>query len=283
MRHVVSPEQRDFYHRHGYVCLRQVLPDAVIELGKSIAGQWAEKTIGGWLREGLITDGRRDLDLSHRLATVWEAAGRPQYLRSPRRDLVGPTMYRFLTHPTLLDIAEDLLDTPEIASFAIFAARPKLPDQLWTDTPWHQDAQYYRDAEHVHVVSMWAPLVSVDEQNSCLQVAPDMHRGKLYEEETDETGFRGIPKAERAALKGISIPMQAGDLLCFNQKTPHRALPNRTDTVRWSLDVRYGAAPTRVARDSELSFIARSAANPAGVETSEQWIAKWADRPEGTF
>jgi len=82
-------------------------------------------------------------------------------MRSPRRDLVGPDMYALLVEPSLLDLAEDLLGTDELSVHGIFNVRPKLPDQRRTDTPWHQDAQYYRDAEEVHVLSIWFSLQAV--------------------------------------------------------------------------------------------------------------------------
>ena len=56
-------------------------------------------------------------------------------------------MLAFLTYPELVDVAEDLFATPKgISVHGVYNARPKLPDQLWTDTPWHQDAQYWPDA-----------------------------------------------------------------------------------------------------------------------------------------
>ena len=80
-------------------------------------------------------------------------------------------MYDLLVESSLLDLVADLLGSDEISVHGIFNARPKLPDQRWTDTPWHQDAQYYRDVERVHVVSIWFPLEAVREECSCLQVA----------------------------------------------------------------------------------------------------------------
>jgi len=59
------------------------------------------------------------------MAHLWSAAGRPSYMRSPRRDLVGPDMYALLVEPSLLDLAEDLLGTDELSVHGIFNVRPK--------------------------------------------------------------------------------------------------------------------------------------------------------------
>ena len=162
---ILSEQQVDSYRRDGYVQADGVMSEQALILAERILRDWSERQIGEWLQEGLINDVRPGLDFRCRLAQLWQEAGRPKYLRSPRRDLVGPDMYALLVEPSLLDLAEDLLGTAELSVHGIFNARPKLPDQRWTDTPWHQDAQYYRDAEQVHVVSIWFPLQGVSEHS----------------------------------------------------------------------------------------------------------------------
>lgn len=284
MGKVLTDEQIDFYRREGYLHARGSVPPDALALARTILERWSNQTIDGWAHKGLIEDSRADLDFWHRLVQVWNAAGRPHYVRSPRRDLVSPEMYRFLTHPALLDLAEDVLGTPEVSVHGIFNARPKLPDQSWTTTPWHQDAQYYRDAEKSHVLSIWMPLQRVTEANSCLQVAAGWKQNVLYAGADDEeSGFLGLSKADRAALVGQSIDMDAGDALCFNQLMPHRAMPNTSDAVRWSMDLRYEATPGATESGRKQGFIARSTASPASVETYEQWLSKWAGIPAGQY
>lgn len=279
----MSMQELDQYQRDGYFLACSAVSTELIGLARTILERWVDSTIDGWLTNGLLDDRLQNVDFSQRLARAWNAAGRPTYCRSPRRDLVSREMFEFLSHPLLLDLAEDLLGTPEISVHGIFNARPKLPDQSWTDTPWHQDAQYFRDGADVHIVTMWIPLQRVTEQNSCLQVAPDLHRGRLHENYEDrETGFIGLMPAVQQTLTGLSIPMNPGDVLCFTQKTPHRALPNLSDTVRWSMDVRYEATPTATASGRKQGFIARSHLNPRSVETYEQWMVRWASIPAGS-
>lgn len=280
----LTAEQRTFYTEEGYLCLRGALPPDLLALTKHVLQKWVDETAREWLAAGLIGDLGEQLDFSERLGTLWQAAGRPQYSRSPRRELVGPEMYQILVHAVLLDIAEDLLGTEELFVHGVFNARPKLPDQAWTDTPWHQDAQYYRDAEHNHVVSLWYPLQRVTEENSCLQVAPRCQTGILYEGVIDEeTGFLGLSREARAGLNGVSIEMDPGDVLCFPQKTPHRALPNQSDRVRWSIDVRYEATDNASLSGQADGFIGRSRKNPTAVVPCEAWLAKWTDRPARSY
>ena len=284
MASVLSSGQMDLYRKEGYLRAPGSVPeDALVQI-EGILQDWCTRQIAEWVEQGLLPDGMEEVDFSRRLLRAWEAAGKPAYMRSPRRDLVGPELYDLLTHPVLLDLAADLLGTDEISVHGIFNARPKLPDQRWTDTPWHQDAQYYRDAEEIHVLSIWIPLHDVDQQNSCLQVAPGYHRGGLYADYHDEeTGFKGISKEERDRLPGVAVPMRRGDALCFGQRLPHRALANRSDAVRWSMDLRYEATATATESGRQYGFVARSPLDPTSVLSCDAWLAKWDGVPAGTY
>jgi hypothetical protein len=281
---ILNEEQIAFYHEQGYLLAKGVIPPDALHLARTVLERWTDQTIQGWVDAGLLADPMREVDFAYRLVRAWNAAGRPRYIRSPRRDLVSREMFDFLRHPAILDVAEDLLGTSEILAHGIFNARPKLPDQKWTDTPWHQDAQYYRDAEHTHVATIWIPLQAVSEENSCLQVAPGYHRGELYAGYNDEeTGFLGLSKEVRATLTGVPIRMEAGDALCFNQLMPHGALPNRSDAIRWSMDVRYEAAPTATESGKKQGFVARSLERPEWVTSYEAWLSQWEGVPAGSY
>ncbi|SEN16547.1 phytanoyl-CoA dioxygenase family protein [Paenibacillus sp. OV219] len=280
----LTDEQFAFYKQHHYVVLRQIVPQQALDRATQIISKWVDELVDAWYDQKLITDKRYDLDFQHRLVELWHAAGKPKYGRSPRRDLIGEPMYQFLKEPALVDIASQLLATEDISVHGIFNARPKLPDQKWTDTPWHQDAQYYRDAEHTHVVSMWMPLQRVTEHNSCLQVAPGFFDNTLLDGEIDqETDFLGLKREDANNLIGISLEMDPGDVLCFTQLLPHRALPNRSDAVRWSMDIRYEATAVATESGMRQGFIARSPRNPELETSCDEWLGKWITIPAGSY
>lgn len=279
----LSAGDLSFYHAQGYLHAPGVVAPAALQLARAVLERWVDETILQWQRAGLLSDPLREFDFGHRLVAAWESAGRPKYQRSPRRDLVSREMFEFLRHPSIVGIAADLLGTQEVSAHGIFNARPKLPDQQWTDTPWHQDAQYYRDGAEGHIVSIWMPLQPVSEANSCLQVVPKLQNALLHEDYLDSTGFIGLSPQAAAGLRGVSIEMQPGDALCFPQKTPHRALPNHTDAVRWSMDVRYEATPNATMSGKKQGFIVRSKADPASEMTYEAWLQKWDSIPVGSY
>ena len=63
----VTAQQRDCYHREGYLNLRGVLPPDLLSLTKYVLSRWVDDTIEQWLGEGRIADTRKDLDFQHRL------------------------------------------------------------------------------------------------------------------------------------------------------------------------------------------------------------------------
>ncbi len=284
MSYILTKEQLSFYNENRYVLLKGVVPPDAVDLARKVLERWVDDTIVRWFTEGLLNTTCAEIDFERRLVVAWNLAGKPMYLRSPRRDLVSPYMYEFLKHPVFVDIAADLLDTDEVSVHGIFNARPKLPDQKWTDTPWHQDAQYYRDAEHRHVVSMWMPLQRVTEFNSCLQMAPGFFKDKLLDATLDEvSGFVGLPKEEASTLQGVSIEMDPGDVVIFDHMIPHRALSNHSDAVRWSMDIRFEATDVVTDSGKKQGFVARSARNPQSVTTYRDWLRKWDRIPPGSY
>ena len=291
MPKILTDEQISFYREKGYVKVENVVPQRSIDLGRKVSADWVDRTVAGWVDEGLLDDGLEHLNLGRRLTAAWNEAGKPVYQRSPRRQIVCPELFQFMTEPNVIDIAEDLLGTPEVFMHGVFNLRPKLPDQRWTRTPWHQDSQYFPSVAQVHTLSIWMPLQRVTTENSCLQVAEGYHRGDMYAiTEDEETGFLGISKEERAAIPGIPIEMEAGDALCFTQLTPHAALPNKSNAVRWSIDLRYQSIADAMVDEYNVEiggrdkgFIARSEADPASVATWESWERQWEGDPYSAY
>jgi ectoine hydroxylase-related dioxygenase (phytanoyl-CoA dioxygenase family) len=49
--------------------------------------------------------------------------------------------------------------------------------------------------------------------------------------------------------------MKRGDLLFFNEMLPHRAIPNHSQGIRWSIDLRYYESSSEVAMSPSRSFV----------------------------
>ena len=103
------------------------MPPRSIELGRKVCADWVDRTVAGWVAEGLLDDGLEHLDLEHRLTVAWNEAGKPVYMRSPRRQIVSPELFAFMSEPNVIDIAEDLLGTPEVFMHGVFIYGPSCP------------------------------------------------------------------------------------------------------------------------------------------------------------
>ncbi|MEO0796238.1 MAG: phytanoyl-CoA dioxygenase family protein [Verrucomicrobiota bacterium] len=267
------------YQEQGYYLAKGVLPASLLNLCQAALENWVDRQAQNWCSEGKVGSSFSDLDFMHRFTALWDAAGKPKYDRSPRRSLVeiAPReMYQVLKHEALLNLAQAFLGTGEIVSHGVWNSRPKTPKGQFTNTPWHQDGQYFREQAHLHILTIWFPLHAVDADSGCLAVSPNFHNTKLYQNfEYPENGFTGISREDAMNLPCHPVDMEPGDALCFSQLTPHRAMPNAGDAMRWSMDMRFVATEQAMAPALDFGMVARSE-DASTVTTYDEWIAKWA-------
>ncbi|HLY67505.1 MAG TPA: phytanoyl-CoA dioxygenase family protein [Chloroflexota bacterium] len=283
----LTPAELAHYRGEGFVLLRQVVPMELLADAQRMFEPWVDYFVDKWRVEGLLDDPCSDSNFGHRFMEAWRKAGRPHFRRSPNRFLINAEMYRFMTSQVFLDIAEQLIGTPELSIHGIFNGRPQLVNHPDTQTPWHQDSQYWvldygcpePDTERrTHVVTMWMPLQPVDPESGCLQVMSLLDtKNRMFDQwdyDYARTGFLGLSPADVAAHIAIPFTMQPGDLLAFTQRTPHGAAPNLSDHIRWSVDIRYEATATATLLGQKYGFVAQSIDNPAAVTPLEAWLQK---------
>ena len=291
----LTSKQRQHFDDHGYVVvpagLRPVDLAPVRKAYDDFIGTEATRLHA----EGALTSAFSDEPFERRLARICEQDtsiyGQIDLMYCRLRGV-----FEFLRNPPLLDLIEGIVG-PEIICSPIQHARAKLPQSLLEHTqadddtpdalkgmvaenvaPWHQDAQVHLEvADPCPIVTVWVPLVDATADNGCLQVIPDVHhRRTVYWSK----GF-GISAEQLPDDAIVTLPMQAGDVLLMDKLIPHRSTPNHTDSIRWSLDLRYQRTGTPTGRDDYPVFVARSRDNPDGELTSyEQWCRQWAQALE---
>ena len=285
----LSEADRAHYREHGFVVLRSVVPAELLARAQALIEPWVDAAVASWRGDGLIAEGFEDGDFWHRFLDAWNAAGRPHFRRSPNRFLINPAMYGFVRSPAFLQIAEQLIGTPDLRMHGIFNARPQLPRHEATLTPWHQDSQYWdldygqeTDVERkTHVVTMWMPLQDVDETTGALQVVSRQEtRDAVFAPDPvdfERTGYLRILPADLARYTILPMRMARGDMLLFNQRTPHGAAPNLSARIRWSVDIRFEATAGATVVGQKYGFVAQSRSDPAAETTLDEWLKK---RPE---
>ena len=204
-------------------------------------------------------------------------------------------VFRFLGNDRLLNLVQSLVG-PEITCSPIQHLRAKLPDNVVHGgngdegplstcnedlaarvkenvAPWHQDAQvHHEDADPVFILTVWLPLCDTDEENGCLQIIPRVHHHRMvYWSEGFGIEDGGLPEGEV-----LSLPMKKGDVLLMHKLIPHRSIPNRSGSIRWSLDLRYQQTGLPTGRSFYPNFIVRSQRHPEFVLTDyNTWSRGW--------
>jgi hypothetical protein len=238
---LLSQEQVASFENHGYVHVPDAIGKDLLQPVRGVIDGGVDALARSLKSEGKIQDLHEDKGFATRLALIY--SGNAMGARNWDDVVFSPEFHELLVSDSLLDLIEPLLG-PEIVFTGSYHLRPKLPGSSLTAFPWHQDSQYYGEAtKAIRIITVWIPLVDVDEQNGCLYVIPDSHKWELYRGERDADD--NMRTREDVTKRGtpIPIPMKAGDALLFTNLTFHASNVNKSDGVRWSLDVRFAPAP----------------------------------------
>lgn len=100
----------------------------------------------------------------------------------------------------------------------------------------HQDYATVRGAHETYTA--WVPLGDCPQVLGGLQLVPTSHLGGLCPTRPVPDGV-GTEACGDFSSRWLGGDFHAGDLLIFHSLTVHRALPNRTNQLRLSVDYRY--------------------------------------------
>jgi hypothetical protein len=202
---------------------------------------------------------------------------------------VGPAVFNTLRSERLLDAVESIIG-PEIYSNPVQHVRLKPPERLTPvnpetgqiqlgATPWHQDnGVVMPEADETTILTVWFPLWDSSAENGCLQVVPRSHRDGLLVHCPGKPGGLAIPDELFHKDESRPIPMKRGDVLFLTSRTCHASLPNYSNQVRWSFDLRYNPIGQPTGRSAFPGFIARSRQNPdSELRDPQAWARLWYD------
>lgn len=306
----LTAEQRAQFELEGYLVVRNVLDQE--QVLDPITAEYAlvlDRLANDLHAQGRIASTYDDLSFSDRITQIYAETGadHAQYFdfslpqAATKADTpfwTGPAVFNLLRSEAILDAVESLIG-PEIYANPVQHVRLKPPEQLLrpnTDTgeapnnatPWHQDnGVVTSDADETNTITVWLPLTTATVENGCLVVSPRHHRDGLLPHcpnnspALNRNGGAGlhIPETYLAEeQQSVSLPMNPGDILLMNRRTPHASHRNRSDHVRWSFDLRYNPIGQPTGRSAFPGFVARSAAEPwtelhDPVAWTDMWLA----------
>lgn len=137
----------------------------------------------------------------------------------------------FSAHPAIRGVCHDLIG-PAVRLYwdqAVYKKTEKVQE-----FPWHQDNGYSFVAPQQYL-TLWIPLVDVDETNGCPWIAPGLHKMGTLEHWPTDIGLVCLERAPGA----VAAPAKVGDVVVFSSLAPHRTGPNTSDTVRKAYILQY--------------------------------------------
>lgn len=280
----LTKEQVDFYKLEGFLVLEDFLNEADLAGAKASMELRVEEIANDLFNASLVSQKFEDEPFEFRLAKLFEGLDDKEFLKYGRgwRDRL-PGYYDLMSNPKILDALESLIG-PEIFSNPVYNTRPKVPKVAAGAVPWHQDKSYWPDANANPVITVWIPLVDATLENGCLHLMPRTHKQKIlswHKETYSSTGFLEIDDEHIAKLlpekEIVPLPVKAGTAILFNDRCIHKSTPNNSNSVRWSVDLRYQPTDQDPMPQHGAGFLARSKRYPGRVATLEDWLAH---RPE---
>lgn len=145
-------------------------------------------------------------------------------------------------------------------------------------TTWHQDTvAVLPEADDTNQVTVWVAVTDADLENGCLVSIPASHREGDHPHEPGKIAREpSVPEAIINGRSGTPLPVERGGVILFHKRNIHSSLPNRSQRLRWSVDIRYHPTGQPSGRPAFPGFIARSRNHPSSELRDEQvWIENW--------
>ena len=295
---IITTKQMAHFEEHGYLLVKGLFDpqkdlDPIIDEYTSVLDNLANELYA----KGKINSTYSDLPFGERLIAVYNESGQvhSQYFdfSLPQSNVqtdtpfwAGPAVFHNLTNPKLLDAVASFVG-PEIYSNPVQHVRIKPPEnrtpvnidtgriQLGI-TPWHQDSGVVLpEADATNMLTVWFPLTNASIEHGCLEVIPGSHRHGLMHHCPGPWGLE-VPAVIQQRNEAIPIPMERGDVLFMTRLTIHSSLPNKSEEIRWSFDLRYQPIGQPTGREAFPGFVARSKNAPTSeLRDPAAWETLW--------
>lgn len=221
--------QKTFFEEKGYIVLRQFLPLEVFDEIKSEIKHIGKFIIG----EDFNFDSYQESLISPEMQS--QLYDRLHYL---------PSLSRLSGNLKLLEACRSLgIEIPILMGCCNMRYdRPNDHKHLFD---WHQDSIYLLGS--CNAVTIWIPFGPVNEYYGSIQLIEESHLEGIrpFKKISDKTidsrkQFlqRDLAIDEVVTQTPITVEAQAGDIVIFKQMLLHRSLPNCSNNVRWTAQVR---------------------------------------------
>jgi len=302
---MLSKDQLESFERDGFLVVEQVLDDADLQPLEREYAELLDEIANRLHQRGQIDSAYAQYDFAERFARV--VAQYPDCIDRMNISLplvngeidaeryhahTGPAVFGLLRNPKVLDVVEAVIG-PEIASSPVQQMRIKPPlAQLAADnfahsgignTTWHQDTvAVLPEADDTRQLTVWIAVTDADEENGCLVSIPGSHLEGAHRHVPGEIPREPtVPADIIGGREGSALPVGRGGLIIFHKQNIHCSKPNRSNRLRWSLDLRYHPVGQASGRPAFPGFVARSRANPESeLRDPLLWNRMWQEARE---
>jgi len=212
----------------GYLFLRGLLPrQAILDVRARLLNKASE---GGWLATNSpVASGFAD-------ATAACKDPEPRYMSVFRGLWSDEQLHHLRIDPRVIALFDRIFGERALAH-PMFVQRNIFPQSDGFDftTGIHQDRVHIGGATSY---AMWMPLGDCPREMGTLAVAAGSHTTGILPTKVG-SGAGGMDIAVPIPGTWVTSDFEAGDALIFQDLTVHKALPNRTRSIRMSFDARY--------------------------------------------
>lgn len=225
----ISQEQIEQFRMNGHVLIRNILsPDEVAAYRPVILEAASRQNTEKRKLEDRDTYGKAFLQIMN----LW---------------VNNQLVKRFTLAKRFGKIAADLLGAENVR---IYHDQALFKEIGGGPTPWHQD-QYYWPVDTSQTITMWMPLVDINEGMGMLTFASGSHKmGNVFDFEISDESEQEFDKYVRDHAFAISRPaeMKAGDATWHYGYTIHNAPGNESQKMREVMTIIYIADGAKVTK-----------------------------------
>ncbi len=215
-RSALTESQITEYYRQGYILVRKLVPNDVVEAVRRIAEQRHTSEGGDWT------------------PTIFDRD-------EPQRDAA---LHRLLVEPTVVAAAEQIFEAPARVYYGMLAI---VPAGGGRGLAWHQDNMYTTLLGRA--LNVFIAVGDITPDMATLWVAPRTHLRGVEESITD----KGHRVAEDPG-NGLALPpLEAGDACIFDRNTLHHSKTNQTDRHRYAYAAQFMEEKARLAETGRRS------------------------------
>ncbi len=224
MKTIISKEQIENYRRDGFVILRNVIPQEMIEKIQDECERFIREKDAEMDAKGVEVD-----EINHK--------GKRYFIAMKNKD--SEPMQELLFGKEMEEITRKILGGNVYLFLEQYVVKAADKGMKFA---WHQDSGYVKE-KHEPYLSCWMPLDDVTEENGTVYLLSYKDAGtttriehKLEEGTNDQIGYFGDNPGVPAILK-------KGDVALFSSVCFHRSGSNNTNKSRRVLLMQYSSAP----------------------------------------